>query len=473
MSFVHYPFFLLMLVVLLTYWVVRDVRWQNLVVVVSSAIFYGWVVPWWLLLLYAATGVDFVMAQLMVRSPAHKRVWLALSLTANLSMLFYFKYFGFFLENVGAALHLFGLPVSVPVLQIVLPAGISFYTFQTISYSVDVYRGHLRPRTNLLNYVAFVSFFPQIVAGPIERATHLLPQMERYRPFSAANLHEGFALVMWGVFKKVVMADTIAPYVDKVFVLDDPQGPLVYLTVLAFAAQIYADFSGYTDIARGTAQMMGIRLVHNFDEPYLAVTMVEFWQRWHMSLSTWIRDYLTTPMLEWVGTVDAWRMAGVSFVTMVIMGIWHGASWNYVLCGAYFGLCIGATHLFRHYAPPAVVHASWGRPVAWVVNWVVVMPFAGLLFREHSVQRIGAALAQNPFLANEMQWKAAVTVTAVACVFGFFPFILHHYARRLVFPRLEGSPWKLPVQSVVWSLMAVLIGLFYRSSVSDFIYFQF
>jgi alginate O-acetyltransferase complex protein AlgI len=473
MSFVQYQFGLLMLAVLVTYWVVRDVRWQNLVIVLASAVFYGWAVPWWLLLLYTAVSVDFVMAQLMHRSPANKALWLGLSLTSNLGILFYFKYFNFFLANVEGALNLLGVGWTAPALQIILPAGLSFYTFQTISYTVDVYRGVMRPRTSLLNYLAYTSFFPQLVAGPIERATDLLPQIERHRPFQLANLHEGFSLVMWGLFKKIVLADSIAPYVDKVFVLDEPRGPLLYISTLAFGAQLYVDFSAYTDIARGSAQMLGIRLVQNFNEPYLAVNVIEFWQRWHISLSTWIRDYLLTPMLARLGTVDVWRMAAASTVTMFIMGLWHGASWNFVLTGLFQGLCIGATQVFQHSAPAAVRGFPGARVVAWVFNWFVVMAFSGLMFREHELSRIWRALTANPFVAPEMQWRAAITVGAMGLVFGMTPVVLEFTGRRWLLPAMEGKPWRLLAESVGWSAMAVLIVLFYRASVSDFVYFQF
>jgi alginate O-acetyltransferase complex protein AlgI len=473
MSFIQYQFAVLMLSVLLTYWVVRDVRWQNLVIVVSSAVFYGWNVPWWLLLLYVATSVDFVAGQLMYRAPPYRNTWLGLSLGVNLSILFYFKYFNFFLDNVAGFLQALGVRADVPTLSIILPAGLSFYTFQTISYTVDVYRGVLRPRTNFVDYIAYVSFFPQLVAGPIERATDLLPQIERYRPFALANLHVGFGLLMWGLFKKVVVADSLAPYVDKIFVLDAPSGPLLFAATVGFGAQLYADFSAYTDIARGTAQMLGIRLVQNFNEPYLAISVVDFWQRWHMSLSTWIRDYLLTPMLARMSVVDLPRMAAASVATMVIMGLWHGASWNFVIAGLFQGLCIGATQAFVHVAPPAVRTMPGGKVLAYLFNWAIVMPLTGLIFREHDLTRIVRALSQNPFVANEMQWRAAITVLAMTIVFGVSSVLAEFVGRRWILPRLEGKPWALLVESVAWSAMAVLVVLFYRSNVSDFVYFQF
>jgi alginate O-acetyltransferase complex protein AlgI len=473
MNFVQYQFAVLFSCVLLVYWVIRDVRWQNAVILVASAVFYGWFVPWWVLLLYCATGVDFVMAQLMHRSPARRTTWLVISLTTNLSILFYFKYFNFFLANVNLGLQAVGAQSLLPTLAIALPAGLSFYTFQTISYTVDVYRGVLRPRTSLLNYISYVSFFPQLVAGPIERAVDLLPQIERCRPFSLANVHHGVQLIMWGLFKKVVLADSAAMYIDKVFVLDQPQTPLVYLSALGFMVQLYMDFSAYTDLARGVARILGVNLVLNFNEPHRAVTVVEFWQRWHISLSTWIRDYLLTPIVERMGTPTPLKLAAASLLTMTLMGLWHGASWNFVVTGIFQGLCIATTQLFQAAAPERLRNMPGGRPLAWLFNWAVVMPSSALLFREHDLTRVLRLFGQNPFVASEMQWRAAVTVGVLVMVMGILPTLGESLVRNVLAPRMEGRPWALLVESVAWSVMGMFIVLFYRMSTMDFVYFQF
>lgn len=473
MSFVQFEFYYLMIAMLLLYWMVRDVRWQNTLIVISSAIFYGWLVPWWLLLLYVSSLTDFVMGQLMVRAPAYRKAWLVFSLVTNLSLLFYFKYFDWFIANIVFAAHLMGLKANIHTLGIIMPAGISFYTFQTISYTVDVYRGEIRPRTRIIDYVAYVTFFPQLVAGPIERATNLLPQLERYRPFLLSNLRIGFGLAIYGAFKKIVIADNIAPYVDKVFVLDDPGGPLVYAATAGFMVQIYADFSGYTDMARGTAKMLGVDLVKNFEEPYAAKTTPEFWQRWHMSLSTWIRDYLMTPLLGDVSQITWWRFSGTVMLTMFVMGVWHGASWNFIVLGLFFGVCIVGYSGLQRVMPKWASDIPMGGFAAQLFHGFFILGMAGLLFREHEVGRILHFLGHNPFVAKSEQWQAAITVLTMTFALGVSTFTIEHFARRTVMKWLKDSPWYLVLESSVWSFYLVLIIFAYRSSVSDFVYFQF
>ena len=257
MNFVQIEFLWFMILVFVLYWAIPRRGWQNIVLVIASAVFYGWIHPWWLLLLYASAVLDYTMGRLMVRAPQYKRWWLSFSMMGNIGMLLYFKYFNFFIDNVAIALESVGLGANLHTLNILLPAGISFYTFQTMSYTLDIYRGELQPRKRFLTYLVFVSFFPQLVAGPVERASRLLPQLEAKRIFKLEDLRSGFGLAMWGGFKKMVIADTIAPYVDKIFLLEDPSGPMIWAATAGFSLQIYTDFSGYTDIARGTARMLG------------------------------------------------------------------------------------------------------------------------------------------------------------------------------------------------------------------------
>ena len=288
MSFVQYEFPIFLFVVWSLYWAIAwlprgtarsKLTAQNALLLVASLVFYGWFHLWFVWLMLAAALVDFGVAQAIERWPEHKKRLVALSLTLNLGLLGYFKYVDFFAEQVVAALRMMGLPAEWDGLGLMLPVGISFYTFQTIGYTVDVARGELRARKDVLEYLLYVSFFCQLVAGPIERSGKLLPQIERPRTFSLVGLRSGISLAMWGGFKKLVVANSIAPYVDKVFVLNDPSAPLVWAATAGFMVQIYADFSGYTDIARGTARMLGFEMSENFREPFLAKTTVEFWSR--------------------------------------------------------------------------------------------------------------------------------------------------------------------------------------------------
>ena len=352
MNFIQLEFLWFMAVVFTVYWAVGDRRWQNGLLLVASAVFYGWVHPWFLALLYFSAVLDFFMGQRIAADPANKKWYLATSLAGNLGVLGFFKYTNFFIENFVAAGQALGVTLHWSTLAIILSVGVSFYTFQTMSYTIDVYRGELKPRTNFLDYAVYVTFFPQLVAGPIERADRLLPQVERDRRFDADRIVEGVSLALWGGFKKVCVADTIAPYVDKIFVLEDPSGPLIWAGAIGFTLQVYADFSGYTDLARGTARMLGFELVENFRSPYLSATTPEFWQRWHISLSFWIRDYVMVPLLGTGAQVGLGRFIFAIFTTFVLIGFWHGANWNFILFGVFHGFWMTVYTLLNRVLPP-------------------------------------------------------------------------------------------------------------------------
>ncbi len=472
MSFGRVEFVWFMLAVFALYWAVPGRRWQNVVLLLASAVFYGWVHPWWLILLLASSVLDFSMGRLMVRAKAWKRLWLGLSLTGNLGMLMYFKYTNFLIDNVALAMSSLGVQANLSSLNILLPAGISFYTFQTMSYTLDIYRGELYPRKSFLDYLTFVSFFPQLVAGPVERAARLLPQLEQHRPFSLHNLQSGFGLALYGAFKKMVIADTIAPYVDKVFVLDDPEGPLIWAATTGFLLQIYADFSGYTDMARGTARMLGVDLVRNFNEPWLATTTQEAWQRWHMSLSRWIRDYVLTPLLGDPDIVTRVRLMSAITVTMVIMGAWHGAGWNFIVFGLFQSASIIFYAVADKYLPDRVRTMRYGRVIAAALHILFVGEISALIFREHSLERLFHHFTSNPLVASDDAWRASLGLLGLVVVLNI-PTVIEHYAKRLVIPRIEGTVWMMPAKAWLWSLLGLLIFLFYRVNPTDFIYFQF
>jgi alginate O-acetyltransferase complex protein AlgI len=314
--------------VVAVYWMLPH-RGQNILLLVASYFFYGYIHPWFLYLIAASTIIDYSAARGMERWPERRRQFLWLSIISNFGMLGFFKYFNFFAENVAVALASLGISVSEPTLRILLPVGISFYTFQAMSYTIDVYRGELRPRRSLLDLAVFISFFPHLVAGPIQRASFLLPQVEGRRRFSPEQARSGFVLICWGFFKKLVIADNVGVIANKVFALADPTFYILWAGVFAFAIQIYADFSAYTDIARGTSRWLGFELTENFDHPYLARSPADFWRRWNISLSTWFRDYVYIPLGGSRGGRLRW--ARNIMITFLLSGFWHGASWNYVL----------------------------------------------------------------------------------------------------------------------------------------------
>ncbi|MCB9752656.1 MAG: MBOAT family protein [Myxococcales bacterium] len=321
----------------------RWVKVQNVLLLVASYVFYGWWNWMFLGLIALSTVIDYVAALKTEAAEREedRRRWVALSVVSNLSILALFKYFNFFLESLGDLLLLLGLEAALPSLKIVLPVGISFYTFQSMSYTIDVYRGATKACKNPLDFAVYVAFFPQLVAGPIERSSRFLPQVEAPRKLSAPAVEAGIFLIVWGLFKKVVIADNAALIANAVFA--EPaahSGPELLAGALAFTIQIYGDFSGYSDMARGLAMLMGFSLMINFKLPYFAVSPSDFWRRWHVSLSSWLRDYLYIPLGgNRFGTLYTYRNL---MLTMVLGGLWHGAAWKFVLWGFYHGalLCL-------------------------------------------------------------------------------------------------------------------------------------
>jgi alginate O-acetyltransferase complex protein AlgI len=469
MTFIQWEFLVFFSVLFTLYWAVRDRVKQNVLLIVASAFFYGYVHPWFLILLYIGASVDYFGGLGIERYPKHKKLVLAASLTANLVLLGYYKYCDFFLENVAAIMDALGVHHSVGPLGVLLPAGISFYTFQSMAYSIDVYRGELKPRKNLLEYLLAVSFFCHLVAGPVQRASNLLMQAETPRVLDWGMVRSGLALAMWGAFKKMVCADTVAPYVDKIFSLDSPSGPMVWAATLGFTVQILADFSGYTDIARGTARMLGWDLMENFKNPYLATSPSDFWRRWHISFSTWIRDYL---YFTFGGSRGGFlRTTAATFGAMLISGLWHGASWNFVLWGGYHA---ALQVIYRSLTPriPKVVHDSMPGHVAAVALMFTLTVFGWLLFRETDIGRIGRLLTLDPFAATSAEWVATAVMLTVTFATAL-PLVLGLIFDRFVLPKIERFEWWLPVQTTTWAFYALCFYVFVRMDAIDFIYFQF
>ncbi|MBU0743052.1 MBOAT family protein [bacterium] len=371
-------------VVLLAYPRLRHRR-QNYFLLVASYVFYGYWDWRFLSLLAISTLTDFLVGRRLHATEdvgARKRL-LAVSVCVNLGLLGFFKYFNFFVDSMGTIIEGFGMEPHMPLLRVLLPIGISFYTFQTLSYTIDVYRRRLVPTDDLLDFAVFVSFFPQLVAGPIERARNLLPQVAAPRTVTRRHVETGLNLILLGFFKKIFVADTLAPFVNQVF--DDPgawtSGQLL-TGVYAFCFQIYGDFSGYSDIARGVARLLGFELMENFHAPYLSRSPAEYWKRWHVSLSTWLGDYLYIPLGgNRKGTVRTYVNL---MVTMLLGGLWHGASWTFVAWGLWNGLYLAAYRLTGGGKVDLRWPSAFG-PVAWNVVKVLatfhLIAVAKILFR--------------------------------------------------------------------------------------------
>jgi alginate O-acetyltransferase complex protein AlgI len=339
MLFTTLTFAIFLVVFLILYWTFDTVRVQNILIVIGGYFFYGWWDWRFCSLMLITTFLDYSVALGMGKTnkPQWRRLFLGASLIGNIGLLAFFKYFNFFAENFTVLANSVGWHVEPITLHIILPIGLSFYTFQELSYTFDVYRGKIKPTSNLVEFMAFVAFFPQLVAGPIERAHHMLPQYEHKRVFSYPMAVSGARQMLWGFFKKLVVADNLANYVQLMYA-DPPahNGFELALATFCFAFQIYCDFSAYSDIAIGTARLLGFELMRNFAYPYFSQTMGEFWRRWHISLSTWFRDYVYIPLGG--NQVSRARRVLNLLTTFIISGLWHGASWNFIIWGGLNGV---------------------------------------------------------------------------------------------------------------------------------------
>lgn len=386
MLFNSFAFVVYLLIVLPLYYALPH-RYQNRMLLFASYLFYGWWDWRFLSLLAISTLVDYSLGKRISGTSAQsaRKYLLAASIVVNLGMLAVFKYFNFFVDSAAAVLQFAGLNANLPLLSVVLPVGISFYTFQSLAYVIDVYRGSQQPARSVIDFALYVSYFPQLVAGPIERASRLLPQLQKQRVVTRDQWNSGLALMLCGYVKKVAIADAIAPYADPVF--NHPQvysSAATWVAMYSFAIQIYCDFSGYSDIARGVSRLMGIELMENFRQPYLASNISDFWRRWHISLSEWLRDYLYFPLGgSRRGTVRQYMNL---LLTMLLGGLWHGASWNYVLWGGLHG-CYLVVHKLAAGKRPAKRATSQFpslRIVALVVKTFVtfhMVSFAWIFFR--------------------------------------------------------------------------------------------
>ncbi|MBO4402764.1 MAG: MBOAT family protein [Bacteroidales bacterium] len=396
MIFTSIEFLVFLPVVFTLYWLLnRHTRWQNLLVVAASYVFYGWW-DWRFLLLIAFTSLCSWLSGLLMRNPGkegqpkaerHRNKWLLWgNVLVNLAILGLFKYYDFFAAELA---DLLGVSGDKVMLHLILPVGISFYTFQALSYSIDVYKGRIEPTRDVVSFFAYVSFFPQLVAGPIERATNLLPQFQKQRQFDYGMAVDGVRQMLWGFFKKVVVADNCATYVDEIWGNVAWQGSLnLILAAVLFSIQIYCDFSGYSDIAIGTAKLFGIRLMRNFKCPYFSRDIAEFWRRWHISLTTWFRDYIYIPLGG--SRVGKWKIVRNTFVIFLVSGLWHGANWTFLAWGAFHALLFLPLILLglnRKYTD-TVADGRWLpnlKELGQMALTFVLAMFGWILFRSQSI----------------------------------------------------------------------------------------
>jgi alginate O-acetyltransferase complex protein AlgI len=468
MLFVEFRFFWFFIAVFAVYWTLRDNRARKIWLLVVSYIFYAaW--NWkFVFLLIASSLLDYFVGTMLARTsdPRARRGWLILSLTANLGTIAFFKYCNFFIESAATLLAWLGLPASLHTLHIIIPVGVSFYTFHSMSYTIDVYRGRMRPVRSVLDVCAFIGFFPQMVAGPIVRAVLFLPQLETARRFANVDVRGALVLFLGGFVKKACIADAVAPFSDRYFSAPEHfTAASAWVGVLFYAIQIYCDFSGYTDMAIACARLLGYELTINFNFPYFASDISDFWHRWHISLSTWLRDYLYIPLGGNRG--PRWFIYRNIMVTMLLGGLWHGGAWTFVIWGGLHGLAL-------------VVHREWLRVrdrfgevqrvmaiIAWplTVYWVCL---AWIFFRAGTLKRALIAVQSFVFFRSAGTEDMGGWLLLVVALLG-----LVHW---LNFRGWLGDWWRRipsPVFAAGYGCAAAVVLLFIPPHYAPFIYFQF
>jgi len=463
--FNSYAFICFFAVVFCAYWLLRaQPRAQNLFLLAASYMFYGW---WdWKLtsLLAVNTAIHYAAGIAISRTDAlgKKRFYLALAAISGLGILGAFKYYGFFAENLNLLLGSMEIAADLPTLKIILPIGISYYTLQSLGYSIDVYRRKIKPERNLIDFGLFISLFPQLVAGPIERAETLLPQIKATRRWNTDHFLWGLSTTFWGFFKKIVVADNIGAYADQIFTLKAPGIPLLLAGSLAFALQIYADFSGYTDIARGTARCLGFMIRPNFNAPYLAISPSDFWRRWHMSFSTWIRDYLYIPLGGSRQGLAGYT--GALLFSMAMSGLWHGARWRFVVWGLYHGALIFVYRLLGFYGKwrPST---KLGLVFAWVLMSFFTL-FGWTIFRCHSLSWLGRILTgHNGYHVSADEWSVSIMIVFLIALFAL-PVFAFYMTKRF-------ARYLSPLQPIIFGLAALAMLVLSRDYAQNFIYFRF
>ena len=449
------------------YWIIPS-RLRVHLLLVASYVFYGWWDHRFLALIVLSTVTDFYLGRALgpENRVTRRRQLLAVSVVVNLGVLAFFKYWGFFVDSAAALLIELGAEPNLPFLSVVLPVGISFYTFQTLSYTIDIYRGSLEPETNLSRFALFVAFFPQLVAGPIERASNLLPQI-RNLPVRVSQVAwgDGATLILRGLFRKVVIADGVAPLVNQVFGIPARFGGLtIAFAVIGFSLQIYGDFAGYTDIARGTAKLFGVDLMENFRAPYFARSFRDFWHRWHISLSTWLRDYLYIPLGGSQSSVGV--MYRNLMITMVLGGLWHGAGWGFVLWGTLHGVYLATERAFRERAKRSG-RAAYKRQLPPIFVFLVVtltwIPFRSPTF-SNAIDVFTGLL--RPFDGEQLS-----TAPVVLAVLGLATLAIDTAVLKgVAHPLAQTAPL---IRGVGYGAAAVAAVLFASQANVPFIYFQF
>ena len=469
--------------VFMLYWFIpnKKLKLQNILIVIASYIFYGWWDWRFLLLIFFSTVVDYSIGIRLnsTNKPINRKMLLWTSIFVNIGFLCFFKYYNFFLDNFITAFSFLGTQIKPNSLNIILPVGISFYTFQSLSYTIDIYRKKLNPTKDFIAFLAFVSFFPQLVAGPIERASDLLPQFHKKRFFNYSKATDGMRQILWGLFKKIVIADNCAEFANSIFNNSaNMNGSTLFLGALFFTFQIYGDFSGYSDIAIGTSRLFGFNLKRNFAFPYFSRDIAEFWRRWHISLSSWFRDYLYIPL----GGSRGRSLTKIrnTFIIFIVSGFWHGANWTFIVWGAlnaiYFLPLLLTNNNRKHLE--IVAHGKYLptlKELFLILITFSLTVFSWIFFRaeniEHAINYITGIFSLSFFTVPKLAgMDRAITILILIGIF-----ILIEWLGREDQYAIEylGRNWHRSIRWSFYSVIIFIIGMFMPSVESPFIYFQF
>ncbi|AOW21161.1 MBOAT family O-acyltransferase [Urechidicola croceus] len=472
-------------IVFILYWIVaKKLHYRNALLLISSYVFYGWWDWRFLFLIAISSAVDFFVGKKIYKSEDKKKQkgLLLISILVNLGFLIYFKYTNFFIESFVDSFRLFGRELEISTLNIILPVGISFYTFQTLSYTIDIYRKQLKPTNDLLSFFTFVAFYPQLVAGPIERASHLLPQFSKTYKFNYEQVKSGLLLMAFGLFKKMVIADRAALLVNQVYNNPtDYSGVEVVIATILFAFQIYCDFSGYSDIAIGIARTMGFDLMKNFDSPYFSKSITEFWRRWHISLSTWFRDYVYIPLGG--SRRGKYRTYANLFIVFLVSGLWHGAAMTFVIWGAIHGFIIVIEKAFVKFrkkvftTPKHILNYIIGFPITFFI-----VCFAWIFFRANSLSdsiilvnkikmlKISDFSNANIYMLGLDKPEFILTIIVIVLLLLFEYFHKKYNAKKVLSKQLIPIRWSFYLMTF---FVILIFGVYGNNQVSEFIYFQF
>jgi alginate O-acetyltransferase complex protein AlgI len=468
MLFVEFRFFWFFLVIFSVYWSLRENRSRKIWLLICSYVFYAaW--NWkFLFLLMGSSALDYFVGAMLARTenPRARRGWLLLSLGMNLGTLAFFKYYNFFVSSAAELLAWLGLPASVHTLNIILPVGISFYTFHSMSYTIDVYRGKMRAVSSLLDVAAFIGFFPQMVAGPIVRASAFLPQLKSLRKFSDVDVRAALVLFLTGFIKKACIADSVAPIVDRYFAAPGSfTAGSAWLAITFYSIQVYCDFSGYTDMAMASARLLGYELPVNFRFPFFARSMSDFWHRWHISLSSWLRDYLFIPLGGSRG--PRWFVYRNIMITMLLGGLWHGAAWTTVIWGGLLGFALVVQREWEHWTEPVEQTGLSRRWLGWVLTmyWfcLALMVFRSLNLSDAAVSVRSFVLFRGGGAQDLGAWMLWIVVALG---------VVHWMNSRGTF----ANWWRRgpdPVFAFAYGCAAATVLLFVPPHYTPFIYFQF